>query len=174
MKAHQVDALDVRTRSSRTFRRNLLISVVVIACILFLAALFIPTLDGPHNGRAARESLAVGKLRRVTTLQKDYASSHPTEGFACQLPLLEPPFPARNDQDADAFLLSEDHAGYRIAITRCNPEPDGVVRTYQITAIPREPGRSGVRAFCTDQTGTLWYDASGSAESCVMFHRPIE
>jgi hypothetical protein len=173
-KAQQVEAPDAQKPSPRNFWRNLLISVVVIVCILSLAALFIPTLDGPNSHRAAREAVAVGKVHRITTLQKDYAGSHPTEGFACQLPLLKPTSPTRDAYDADTFLLLKDHAGYRIAITGCKPEPDGVVRSYQITAVPLEPGKSGVRAFCSDQTGALWYDASGSAGSCLTLHRAIE
>ena len=170
-KVQQVEALHAQRPSHRNFRR-LLISAVVIICIL--AALFIPTLDGPNRHRAARESAAVGKVLRITALQKHYAGSHPTEGFACQLTLLKPTSRTRDDYDADAFLLSEDHAGYRIAITGCKPEPNGVVSSYQITAVPLEPGKSGVRAFCSDQTGALWYDASGSAESCLALHRAIE
>jgi hypothetical protein len=84
-----------------------------------LAALFIPTLDGPNSRRSANEAVAVGKLRRITTLQNDYAASHPTKGFACQLPLLKLTAPTRNDYDPDAFLLSTDHAGYRIALAGC-------------------------------------------------------
>jgi len=172
-KAYQGQAQDVQKPSSRNFRRNLLISVVVLILVLCLAVLFIPMLDGPNMRRNAREAVAVGKLHRITTLQNDYAASHPTQGFACQLPLLKRTTPAKDEYDPDAFLLSGDHAGYRIALTDCEPEPGGVVTRYRVTAVPLEPGKSGVRAFCTDQTGVLWYDANGSAENCLVLHRTI-
>ena len=172
-KAHHGQAQDVQKPSSRSVRRNLLISVVVLILLLSLAVLFIPMLDGPNMHRNAREADAVGKLHRITTLQNDYAASHPAQGFACQLPLLKRATPTKDEYDPDAFLLSGDHAGYRIALTECEPEAGGVVTRYRVTAVPLEPGKSGVRAFCTDQTGVLWYDANGSVENCVALHRTI-
>jgi hypothetical protein len=160
-----------RTSSLGKNSRDLLIVVAVVFSILLLAAIFIPTLDGPNGRLAARESVAVGKLRRITTLQNDYAASHPTAGFACRLPLLKST--ASTVGDYDSFLLSVDHVGYRIALTGCEPEADGIVTRYQVTAVPLEPAKSGVRAFCTDQTGGLWYDAKGSAENCLAVRRTI-
>jgi hypothetical protein len=173
-KTQEVEAHDSKNPAPRNIQRNILFSIVIIACLLSLVALFIPTLDGPNSRRAARESVAVGNVRRITTLQRDYADSHPTEGFACRLPLLKPESRDGNNYDAGAFLLSEDYAGYRIAIVGCKPEQNGLVSIYQIAAVPLEPGKSGVRAFCSDQTGALWYDASGSAENCLALHRTIE
>jgi hypothetical protein len=172
--AHQGEAIDPQKPSHRNLWRDLLISVAAIFFILFLAVLFIPTLDGPNSHRAAREAVAVGKLRRIVTLQNDYAISHPNNGFACQLALLRPTEARREDYDSDAFLLAEDRAGYRIALIGCESKPNGVITRYRVTAVPLEPGKSGVRAFCTDQTGALWYDASGSAEDCLALRRTIE
>jgi hypothetical protein len=135
--------------------------------------LIVVLLLGPNSRRRANEAVAVGKLRRITALQNIYANSHPTKGFACQLPLLNLTAPTRDNYDEDAFLLSADHAGYRIALTGCEPEADGVVTRYRVTAVPLELGKSGVRAFCIDQTGTLWYDATGSAENCLAARHTI-
>jgi hypothetical protein len=170
-KAYQGENGAAQAPSLSKNSRDLLIAVVVVFSILLLAAIFIPTLDGPNSHRAANESVAVGKLRRITTLQSDYAASHPTKGFACRLPLLKPTAPTADDYDS--FLLSVDHVGYRIALTGCEPEADGVVTRYRVTAVPLKPGKSGVRAFCTDQTGALWYDANGSAENCLAVRRAI-
>lgn len=172
-KAYEDQVRDVQEPSFWNFRRNLLISIGAILFLLFLAALFIPTLDGPNGRRAAREANAVGKLRRITTLQNDYAVSHPTAGFACHLSPLKPTAASNENYDSDAFLLSADHDGCRIEFTSCGPETDGVVTSYRVTAVPLEPGKSGIRAFCTDQTGALWYDASGSPEKCLSARREI-
>jgi len=150
---------------------SILHQVILILC---LAALFIPTLDGPNSRRTANEAVTVGNLRRITTLQNDYAASHPTKGFACQLPLLKPSAPSRDAFDSDAFWLSGERVGYRIAFAGCEPEPNSVVTRYRITAVPLEPRKSGVRAFCTDETGALWFDASGSVENCLASRRTIE
>jgi hypothetical protein len=171
---HQEQAPDVQRVPPRKIWRSPLFSVAVIIFLLLLLVLSIPTLDGPNSHRNAREAVAVGKLRRITTLQNDYAVLHPTKGFACQLPLLKPTAATRDDYDADAFLLSSDHAGYRTSLIGCEPELGGMVRRYQITAVPLEPGKSGVRAFCTDQTGVLWYDAGGSAANCLAVRRTID
>src|ERR1700675_2492371 len=165
---------DVKTSAVRNFWRNLLIPFAVIICILVLAALFIPTLDGPNSLRRADEAGVVGSLRRITTLQNDYAASHLTKGFTCQLTLLKPTAPNRDDYDSDAFLLSGERVGYRIMFAGCGPEANGVVTRYRIAAVPLEPRKSGVRAFCTDETGALWFDARGSAENCLASRRTIE
>ena len=158
----------------KTFWRDLLIAVAGFILILCLAALLIPGLDGPNSRRAANEAATVGHLHRITTLQDNYAASHPSKGFACQLSLLKPTAANTDDYDSDAFLLSGKGVSYRIAFAGCAPEPNGVVTRYRITAAPLEPGKSGVRAFCTDETGALWFDASGSAENCLASRRTIE
>jgi hypothetical protein len=163
-----------KTSSRRNFWRILLISAAVVICVLFLAALFIRTLDGPNRRRRANEAVAVGSLRRITALQYEYAASHSTKGFACQLPLLKSGARYNEDYDSDALLLTGEYVGYRIAFVACEPEPNGVVTRYRIAAVPLEPGKSGVRAFCIDETGALWYDASGSAENCLASRRTID
>jgi hypothetical protein len=163
-----------KASSRRNFWRNLLISAAVVICVLFLAALFIPTLDGPYSRRRANEAVAVGSLRRVTALQNEYAASHSTKGFACQLPLLKAGAHNNEGYDSDALLLTGERAGYKIAFVGCEPEPNGVVTRYRVAAVPLEPGKSGVKAFCIDETGSLWYDARGSAENCLASRRTID
>ena len=163
-----------KTSSRRNFWRILLISAAVVICVLFLAALSIWTLGGPNRRRRANEAVAVGSLRRLTALQYEYAASHSTKGFACQLPLLKSGARYNEDYDSDALLLTGEYVGYRIAFVACEPEPNGVVTRYRIAAVPLKPGKSGVRAFCIDETGSLWYDASGSAENCLASRRTID
>jgi|SRR6267378_729951 len=137
-KDHQGEGQD-KASSLRNFWRGLLIAVAVVILILCLAALFIPTLDGPNSRRTANEAVTVGNLRRITALQNDYAASH------------QPSAPSRDAFDSNAFLLSGERVGYRNAFAGCEPEPNSVVTRYRITAVPLEPRKSGVRAFCTDE-----------------------
>jgi hypothetical protein len=147
---------------------------LVVFAILALAAYSIPVLDGPNSHRAACEATAVGNLRKLTTLQNSYSRSHPEKGFACQLSLLKSSSPSGGDYDPEEFLLLDTYAGYKIALDGCEPGPKGLVTHYRAIAVPDRPGKSGVRAFCTDQTGALWYDASGSADNCVAKRQSIE
>lgn len=144
------------------------LAFVVSVLILGLALFFIPSGLG---GLRQNESAAVGTLRHIWTLQNEHAGLHPNIGFACQLRLLKPGPPTNDDRDTS--LLTSEWSGYRIALVSCTSEPDGQVRRYQMTAVPIVPGKSGVRAFCMDQSGVIWFDANGSAENCLATRRGI-
>jgi hypothetical protein len=162
-----------KSTTKRRWQRDFFAALAVIA-VLCVAAFFIPVLDGPNSRRTAREAIAVGKLRRLADLQNRFAAAHPEKGFTCQLPLLKSTAPFPSDYDSDRFLLLDIHLGYRIKIDGCEPNQQGLITRYWATAVPVEPGKSGVRAFCTDESGALWYDNGGSADNCLARRRPIE
>jgi hypothetical protein len=118
---------EAKTSSLRKLWRDPVIVVAVAMCVLCLAALSIPTLDGPNMRQGANEAVAVGKLRRITTLENKYAADHPENGFACQLGLLKPTASNNDAYGPDSFLSTERHAGYRTALAGCEPEPNGIV-----------------------------------------------
>jgi hypothetical protein len=151
--------------------RTIFLALAAVVFVLGVAALSIPVMDGPHSRRNANEAVAVGHLRRITTLQTEYATSHATKGFSCELAKLKTEAPPNGDYDTDQFLMSGTWSGYNLALTGCEVGPDGEVVRYRVTAVPREPGKSGVRAFCTDQSGLLWYDSDGSGEKCLASRR---
>jgi len=144
-----------------------------VAVVLIAAALSIPTLDGPGSRRLANESAAVENLQKLTTLQTEYSASHPAKGFSCELAALKPVAPSNREYDAYQFLVTESHLGYKFTLSACEIGPNGAVIHYQATAVPLVPGKSGDRAFCTDQSGVLWYDPTGLAGACLAAHRPI-
>jgi hypothetical protein len=154
--------------------QELFIPTLVVVAILCVAAYFIPVLDGPNSHRAAREATAVGNLRKLANLQNSYSAAHPGRGFTCQLSLLKSATSSNGDYDPERFLLFDGYAGYRIELDGCDPDPKGLVTHYRATAVPVEPGKSGVRAFCTDQSGALWYDNGGSADDCLAARRALE
>jgi|SRR5579864_2222188 len=151
-----------------------LIPALVVVLILSVLASFIPVLDGPNSRRAAREAVAVGNLHKLAGLQKRFSAAHPEKGFTCQLPLLKSTASSSGDYDPEEFLLLDKYAGYRIKLDGCDSDTKVLVKQYWATAVPVEPGKSGVRAFCTDQSGALWYDNGGSADSCLARSQPIE
>jgi hypothetical protein len=170
MDAHSDTDAAAQKQSNRNFLLNLILAVVFA---LALFALSISRLDGPNSRRAANEAVAVGNLRRIATLQAQYETAHPTKGFSCVLADLKQEPPPNNAYDPDTFLVTDSHAGYTFALGGCETSAGVKVTRYRATAVPRDPGKSGVRAFCTDQSGGIWYDSGGSAEKCLVSHQPI-
>lgn len=153
---------------------KLFYAILALITLLIAAALFIPVFDGPDSRKHANEAVALGTLREINTLQTKYAAAHPQKGFACDLPLLrslEPPEHA--GYDPLEFLVSGTHAGYKIVLHGCYADVAGLVVHYQAVAIPTVRGVTGSRAFCTDDTGQLWYDPDGSATNCLTSRHPL-
>jgi hypothetical protein len=144
-----------------------------VLAVLFIAALFVPVLDVNKRQRV-NEAVTVSRLRTLNALQSNYAASNPVKGFACQLPQLKPATSVGDTYNPDEFLLTGAQSGYKFAVTGCRTDPNGVTTQYQVTAVPLELGKSGFRAFCTDQTGVTWYDSHGSAERCLASRRPLQ
>jgi len=45
-----------------------------------------------------------------------------------------------------------------------HPEKTALSLAIKLTAVPLRPWASGVRAFCADQSGNVFYDHNGSAD----------
>jgi hypothetical protein len=150
-------------------------TLIAAGTFALLVVMFIPVLDGPHSRQHANEAAAVSKLRTLVTLQTAYAATHSEKGFTCELPLLKP---EKRGQEAGydplSFLTTPMHAGYKFALANCYADAKGVVVHYQATAVPVERGTMGFRAFCTDDSGSLWYDEAGSAPDCLAYRRLLE
>jgi hypothetical protein len=63
--------------------------------------------------------------------------------------------------------------GDKFMLGNCRSDDKGVVVYYEATAVPVEHGRTGFHAFCTDESGLLWYDEQGSAATCLVSRRPL-
>jgi hypothetical protein len=140
---------------------------------IFLVFASLPQFHGLHAGVRQNESAAVGSLRRIHELQTRFAAAHPTEGFACQLQRLRPSEDATASYDPTKALLSGEWSGYRFALAGCTPTEKEVVIHYQISAVPIWRRVTGLRAFCTDESGTPFYADSGSVTECVSARQPI-
>ena len=134
--------------------------------------MFIPKFDSSRQN--ANEAFAVAKLRQLNTLQEKYSADHPGIGFSCALqPLWFPNPDGPNDYDPLGFLISGTTSGYKFSLSSCSAGSDGRIVHYQATAFPVWLGASGYRAFCTDDSGRLWYDHGGSAKACLGSGRPL-
>jgi hypothetical protein len=136
---------------------------------LFL--LMVPRFPG---AMAAHESSAASTLLTTVTLQDRYATAHPNIGFACELPLLKAVGQQLHPDDSWEFLATGVHSGYRFLLVSCVSEANRARARYQVVAVPVEPGKTGVKAFCADQTGVMRFDPDGSAINCLASGQAIE
>jgi hypothetical protein len=148
-----------------------LVAAFLVSFLLVFA--FSPHFHDSHAGVRQNESAAVGSLRKIHDLQSKYAAAHPKEGFACQLQKLRPAEDPNTAYDPTTVLLSGEWSGYKFVLAGCTPTEKGVAIRYQITAVPVARGLTGVRAFCADESGTLFYEENGSATDCLSSRLPL-
>jgi hypothetical protein len=75
--------------------------------------------------------------------------------------------------DPTMALLAGEWSGYKFVLAGCTSTEGGIVVRYQITAVPIAGGLTGVRAFCADESGTLFYEESGSPTECLSSRVPV-
>ena len=145
--------------------------LIVVAIILIIAAIAIPNLL--RSRIAANESSAVGSMRTINTSEITYNTTYPTTGFACTLAQLGPPASGTSASSTTAGLIDANLAGgaksgYTFAIG------SGCTSTaYTTTADPQTAGTTGQRSFCSDSSGVIKYDPSGSSATCLTSGTPI-
>ena len=144
--------------------------LIVVAIILIIAAIAIPNLL--RSRIAANESSAVGSIRTLNTAEVTYASTYPDLGFTCTLSNLGPTAGSSATSTAagliDGVLASGVKSGYSFVLTSCTAAGStGINVTYVSQGSPVALGQTGQRAFCSDQSGVIKYNAAGSGPSCT-------
>lgn len=151
--------------------------LIVVAIILIIAAIAIPNLL--RSRIAANESSAVGSLRTIVTAQVTYSTTYPTTGFAATLAALQPPAGGGVPSSAAADLIDTNlgsgvKSGYGFQSTGATDAcsaPDaaftvtaagGINVTFQIFGCPVSQNRTGIRNFCTDESGVIRQGADPS------------
>ena len=141
--------------------------LIVVAIILIIAAIAIPNLL--RSRMAANEASAVGSLRTINTAEVTYSNTYPTVGFG-NLGVLGGT--AANcagstyASSSNACLVDDVLAntaiksGYNFTATAGSGTPSV---TYTSLAVPSANGQSGSRAFCSDQSGVIRFNAGGTA-----------
>ena len=148
--------------------------LIVVAIILIIAAIAIPNLL--RSRMAANEASAVGSVRTINTAAITYSSTY-GNGFPTDLLELGGVAGAAADCNGAQLLDSvlagvtgvNQKSGYSFSIsggtanatkpTGCNTA--GASDGYMVNAIPVTIGTSGQRAFCSDGSGVIRYDATG-------------
>ena len=138
-----------------------------MAIILIIAAIAIPNLL--RSRMAANEASAVGSLRTINTAEVTYSTTYPSIGFAALVSLggtAATCATATGATSTGACLIDNvlsataKKSGYNFTTAAGSGTPDV---TYSSTALPTVVGQSGQRAFCSDQSGVIRYNAGGTA-----------
>ncbi len=145
-------------------------AAVVLVVTIALVVLWQSRLQ---RGAPSGEASAIGSLSAIAKAQADYRATAGNGGYASSLAMLATPCPGTESR---AHLLSPDlsfdpsvKSHYEISLRR-KPSARSVSSDchgaatysgYYVTATPLPTGERDRRAFAVDETGTIWFDASG-------------
>jgi prepilin-type N-terminal cleavage/methylation domain-containing protein len=149
--------------------------LIVVAIILIIAAIAIPNLL--RSRMAANEASAVGSIRTINTAAISYNSSY-GNGFPSTLGEIGTTAGAAlscdNAEYLDSVLTAGSKSGYTFAMgAGVTPVPAaskpagcttaGYIDGYTVTAVAANQGTSGQSSFCSDGSGVIRKDPTGTA-----------
>jgi type II secretory pathway pseudopilin PulG len=133
------------------------LGIAAIPFILIIAAIAIPNLLRAKI--AADESSAVQSLRVILAAEVSYRNQ--SGAFTCNLADLS------SVGVSDSSLINGQKNGYNFTLQNCGSESGGPTSRFEVLATPVTQHASGSKAFCTDQSAVVRYNASGSAPDCL-------
>ena len=155
--------MNTRQRNQNGF--SLIELLIVVAIILIIAAIAIPSLM--RSKIQANEAAAVETLRTLDSSVVMYSTSY--GGFPRTLAEMGPSSGGATTSAAadliDSVLSTGVKSGYKFAYAVVSSDPLGNVISYSITATPLQAGVTGQRSFYTDQSGTIRSTANGTADA---------
>ena len=143
---------------------ELLIVMAIIAILMLIAIPTVGSLKKKANDLSARQS-----IHAIQQAEIQYSDTYPANGYACALPALGGDPSSGAPSIAGAQILQADitsgyKSGYIFTLT-CKDKVtvNGVDRfnSYAISAVPQTVGKTGDRAFCSDQSGIIKFDPAG-------------
>jgi prepilin-type N-terminal cleavage/methylation domain-containing protein len=164
-----------RTQMTRQAGFSLLELMIVLALIVIIAAIAIPSMkDAKMN---ADEASAVASIRAINTAEISYETAF--GGYADTLANLGGAEPCTKSAETacllDQSLAGGLKAGYRFVAVGGNPSA-GANTSYVAGAAPEVYGRTGKRVFCSTEKNVIRVDlnSSGSTmppseEQCASF-----
>jgi len=135
--------------------------LLVVAVILIIAAIAIPNFMRARM--RANEANAVASLHVINTAAVSYTTTYPELGYPVSLASMggANPCTATSTQACllDDLLSQGFKDGYTFVWTG-----DGLLPSvgFNLTATPQSVGSSGQNMYCTNQSGVIFYDPSGS------------
>lgn len=138
--------------------------LIVVAIILVIAAIAIPNLMSARM--SANESSAAGSLRTINTAEISYAATYPDVGFTALASLggAQPCTPAPGTGCFIDDFLASNGAGNGKDGYSFTMQTAASLTGYGTLAAPLTLNSTGTRAFCSDQTGVIYYN--GGSNTC--------
>jgi type IV pilus assembly protein PilA len=137
------------------------LGIAVLPFTLIIVAIAIPNLLRARI--AANEASAVNAVRTLNVAETIYAQAH--RDYTCSLSDLR-------NVIGESLASGQKH-GYVFELSGCAPA-GGPSGKYQVAAYPMRENQSGVRAFCSDESGVIRTDGAGSAQGCLASGSPLE
>ena len=145
----------------RNEKRKFLKALAVVGSLVLIGAAWVLL---SRLKRVGYVDSAIGSLRVLVNSEMKFAKTHPEVGYACTLSALP------SDDLAAELVKNGRRNEYAFAIG-CPAEDAARPRTkYQVTARPLV---TGMPAFCSDQSGVVKYDETGSIEKCLERGVPL-
>jgi type IV pilus assembly protein PilA len=155
--------------------------LIVVAIILIIAAIAIPNLL--RSRMAANEASAVGSVRTINTAAITYSSTYGNgfPGTMAEIGTTAAAVSCDNAELLDNVLTLGTKSGYLFAIspgTVAVTKPTGCTNAgfsdgYVVTAAPVTTGTTGQRSFCSDASGVIRFDPTGTLAVAVASLCPV-
>jgi len=107
---------------------------------------------------------AIGTLRTLVDEESRFSEAHPGVGYTCAISDLG------SNEILRKLARSEKRNGYVFELSCPARDKVGPQRAFQVTA---RPLRKDMPAYCSDQSGVLRYDVSGSPAKCLQSGVPL-
>ena len=134
-----------------------------------------PADDSGWSGTGADDASTIASVKMLVVAEKAYAQQYPATGYTCSLSDLGGMGGGGEPNEHQARLINPRLAGgrkggYVFALSACSGSP---VSGFRVTAVPAAPN-SGMRAFCSDESGAIRFSADGNAASCLSAGTPLQ
>ena len=142
-------------------------AIALVPIILIIAAIAIPNLLRARI--AANESSAVHSVQQIHAAEVTYYLANPGAGYTCTLSDLAGSERVSSIAKArliDERLASGTKSGYQFVVQNC-VRPENGEGKYQVVAYPVSRNQTGVKAYCSDESGVVKFDPSGSPDDCL-------
>jgi hypothetical protein len=137
-------------------KRAIWVSIIGFGLIVGVIYYVFPTYS------LGEEDYAIGRMRSLVSSEANFAKEHPADGYSCNLADIT------NDK-----MIADGKArnGYIFEVTDCRSEIGNRPRTkYRLVASPQH---SGLLAFCSNESGVLRADYTGSVSNCIRNGKPL-